>query len=78
MTLKPGWRVREFLCGHCGGAGVKWDYRYESPRDCCCNGGIQYIGPGGRLFAYPGGPFLGGSASFMEIANSQPLMEEEP
>ena len=71
--MKPGWRLREFECGHCHGANVAWNYNTEAPGDCCCNGGLEFIGPSGKLFAWPGGPFLGGYATPAELAESRLL-----
>lgn len=78
MSISPGWRIRRFRCEHCQGGGTKWSYTEEGPEDCCCNGGVEYIGPSGKLFVYPGGPFLGGSATAEEIAASEPFIEEQP
>jgi hypothetical protein len=57
---------------------VRWSYTHDGPTDCCCNDGVEFYGPNGAIFAYPGGPFLGGKATPENIAESLPFTEEEP
>ncbi len=72
MALQLGWRVRHFKCDHCHGANMRWSYSSDAPVECCCNDGVEFYGPNGKVFAYPGGPFLGGKATPENIAESQP------
>lgn len=43
MTLKPGWRVRRFECGHCGGTGTRWSYGPDGPDDFCYDDGSASV-----------------------------------